>query len=174
MIGLSVTVRAGHLELDKTLVRRTLRAAGAEIAALARSKIRAPDGGGRLYYGKRYPGGRHRASLPGQPPATATGNLLRSISVKVFRDGEGVAIRDSAPEALWLEGGARGGGRLKRAGSFVRGGAGIGKTRVLAPRPFLSTALMEREASIGRRLKTSIDDGMKFVREKAPKTRGAR
>jgi hypothetical protein len=53
------------------------RAAG---AVLARRKVRQSTGTGKTYYGAEK--GKHRASLPGQPPASWTGQLANSISTR--------------------------------------------------------------------------------------------
>jgi hypothetical protein len=100
------------LDLDARRVRAVLRSAGSEIAALAGRKVRQSAGTGKTYYGK---GGKHRASLPGQPPASWTGQLANSISARVFRGGDGVLIRDSSFYARFLETGARGGVGAKAA-----------------------------------------------------------
>jgi hypothetical protein len=174
VIRLNVTVQGGRLELDKKLLRQTMRAAGTEVAAVARGLIRGSAGGGRLYRG-------HRASAPGQPPASQSGQLASSIRVKVYKSGEGVTIRDTAqsrggsgaPYALFLEAGAYGGrhrrpdhrkqtAAMRKARAIARG-----ETRMMEPRPFLSTALDMREASIAQRVAASINQGMKFVRQKA-------
>jgi hypothetical protein len=67
------------LDLDPRKVRAVPRSAGSEIAAVARRKVRQATGSGRVYYGR---GGRHLASLPGQPPASWTGQLANSISTR--------------------------------------------------------------------------------------------
>jgi hypothetical protein len=54
------------LQLDPKLVRAVLRSAGAEIAAVARRKVRTAVGSGRLAYSATK--GKHRALLLGQPP----------------------------------------------------------------------------------------------------------
>lgn len=177
MIRLKVDVKAGRLELDKRLLRATLRTAGNEVAGVARALIRKGTGSGRLYRGRR-------ASAPGQPPVSSSGLLSRSIRVRVFKSGEGVAIRDTAFYALFLQSGATGGGGNSRsqanilpAGQRGRGGrilrgknrmkaGAVSKSRVLLPRPFLTVALQQREASIAQRVAASINQGMKFVRQK--------
>lgn len=177
MIRLSVTVEAGRIDLDKRLLRQTLRAAGAEVVGVARTLVRKSQGSGRLYRGKR-------SSAPGQPPISRSGDLARSFKVSVFKSGEGVAIRDAAFYARFLETGARGGGGASRtrtnillAGQVGRRGrilrlknrmkrGAVNKTRVLMPRPFLTTALQMREASIAQRVAVSINTGIKFVRQK--------
>ncbi|MGH6990687.1 MAG: hypothetical protein ACREE3_12390 [Stellaceae bacterium] len=174
-VRLSVSVQAGRLEFDKRLVGRSLVAAGREIASVAKRMIANSERGGRLYRGPggsaaRYRGGyvrgAHRASVPGQAPARVTGTLGRDLVVRPFRSGEGVAIRDTAFYSLFLESGAHGGGRIKRAGQMVRGKSGIGQTRELKPRPFLSAALEQRETSIAARIAESVNSGLKFVRVK--------
>lgn len=173
---LQVSVQAGRLEFDKRLVRRSLVSAGREIASVAKRMIANSEPGGRLYRGPggsaaRYRGGYvrgvYRASAPGQPPASVTSTLVRDIVVRPFVSGEGVAIRDTAFYALFLEGGAHGGGRMTRAGRPVRGKSGIGQTRELEPRPFLSAALEQRETSIAARIAESVNSGLKFQRVNA-------
>ena len=160
------------LDLDPRKVRAVLRSAGSEIAALARRKVRQSTGSGKTYDGAEK--GKHRASLPGQPPASWTGQLASSISTRVFRGGDGVLIRDTAYYARFLEVGARGGIGSGRKGAKGRrntrqrrGGVAsvlpVGK-RVLLPRPFLSAAFDERKDSIGERVQRAIIDGTKFRR----------
>lgn len=167
MIRLSVTVPAATLELDKRALKRALMQAGREVAKDARRLIRTSPASGRLYRGPggsaKYRGagpGLHRASSPNQAPASDSGTLLRSIGVKPFQSGEGVRITDSAFYALFLEAGARGGGRLGPRGAKRRGKAGISKTRVLEPRPFLTTSLQSREQSLGPRLLRAMAGGI--------------
>lgn len=176
MIRLRVTIQPGRIDLDKRLLRATMRSAGSEVAAVARQLIRASAGSGRLYRGRR-------ASAPGEPPVGRTGQLAAGLRVKVYKSGEGVTIRDTArsaggsgaPYALFLEKGARGG-----VGSFKKGVKGrsnwrIGRdrhagkvgNRLVMPRPFLTTALQMREASIAQRVAASINGGLKFVKQRA-------
>jgi hypothetical protein len=171
LIKMSVIVPAARLELDKKMVRATMRQAGQEIAREARRLIRTSQGGGRLYRGpggsaKAYRGGyirgSHQASASGQAPASVTGNLARSIVVRPFKSGEGVAIRDTAFYALFLEGGATGGGRMGPRGNKRRGKGGIGTTRVMLPRPFLTMALQTQSATLGPRLVRAVEDGVKL------------
>lgn len=176
VVKLAVTVKAGRLELDKKLVRRSLVAAGREVARATKRLISQSSGGGRLYRGPggsaaKYRGGytpgAYRASAPGQSPARVTGTLARDVTVKPFRSGEGVAIRDTAFYALFLEAGAHGGG--SRGGRGIRNLRRRGKriamtARVLEPRPFLSRVLGQREASIGKRIGEAINSGVKFRR----------
>ena len=177
MIRLSVTVSGGRLELDKKVLRQTMRAAGTEVAAVARQLIRRG--------GTTGPRGGKRASSPSQPPANHSGLLASSFRVTVYKSGEGVSVRDTAFYARFLETGAHGGGgntkdkanilragQLGRSGRVLRGqnrmkSGAVNKTRVLMPRPFLTIALAMREASIAQRVGMSINQGVKFVRMKA-------
>lgn len=174
-LNLRIEIPAGYqLVFDKKRLKALLRSAGVEVAALARALIRRSEGGGRLYRGSggaRYRGGyragHYTASAPGKPPVSVTGNLARQIRVRPFRSGEGVAIRDLAFYALFLQQGARGGGRRKSGGAPVPGKGGIGKSRVLLPRPFLTAALDQRRDSLAARIKASIVDDVEFRRLKA-------
>ncbi|QHC35355.1 hypothetical protein [Komagataeibacter xylinus] len=184
-IQMKVTLSADALVFDKKALSRTFRQAGNEVAATARTLLRQSSGGGRLYYGPGgsaasyrggYKAGKYQASSPGQIPAKVTGTLARSIKVRPFRSGEGVAIRDTAFYALFLEAGAHGGGRSSSGGSggrgtkggqitgrtYQRGRHGIGKSRVLTARPFLEVALAQREASLGPRIRRAIQQGIKL------------
>lgn len=161
--SLKITVPSAALTWDKATLRRTFRAAGAEVASVARSLIR-----------------KSQQSAPGQPPVNRTGNLASHIIVKVFKSGEGVTIQDTArsksgsgaPYALFLEDGARGGSG-KKNGRNVRkriGGKSVliaaTGSRVLLPHPFLSVALDQREDSIEQRVKLALLEGIKFTRIK--------
>ncbi len=178
MIRLVVAVEGGRLELEKKQLRATMRSAGAEVAATARRLVRKAVGAGRLYRGPGgsaaayrggYKAGPHQASAPGQAPASITGTLANSIIVKPFKSGEGVAIRDTAFYAKFLEAGAVGGSGSGRAGvKGKRNKRGLpSSARVLLPRPFLSMALEQCEPSIALRVAAAINQGVKF--QKAPK-----
>ncbi|WP_242501252.1 hypothetical protein [Komagataeibacter xylinus] len=184
---MKVTVSADALAFDKKALGRTFRQAGNEVAATARKLLRQSAGGGRLYYGPggsaaKYRGGymtgKYQASSPGQIPAKITGTLARSIKVRPFRSGEGVAIRDTAFYALFLEAGAHGGGRSSSGGgraaagsamqgrTYRHGRAAIGKSRVLTARPFLEIALAQREPSLGPRIRRAVQQGIKLEKQK--------
>jgi len=170
------------LVYTKKRMRKLMRQAGQEVAGLARALIRRAAGGGRTYGGsggskfvykrsgksvsRPYKAGAYTASAPGQPPVNVTGTLLRGIIVRPFKSGDGVAVRDRTFYALFLEAGARGGGRKKRGGQRVKGKAGAASARVLQPRPFLSTALARRERSLGERVRAAIIDDIEFRRIK--------
>lgn len=167
--NLKITVPSYAFTVDKSILRKTLRTAGAEVASVARSLIR-----------------KSQTSTPGQPPANRTGNLASHIVVKMTRNGEGVIIQDTAqsargshaPYALFLEDGARGG--VGSGKKDVKGKRNVRKriggksvlvqavgSRILAPHPFLSAALDQRESSIATRVQAAIVDGVAFKRIKA-------
>jgi hypothetical protein len=156
------------LVFDKRKLSQQLRKAGNLVAADARA-LTAGAGSGRQY-------GQHRASAPGQPPAKQTGELTGSIKVNVKRGS--VRVSDAATAhrgaaafyARFLELGAQGG-----AGSGRRGVAGLRNTgrhrtgqrrtqgkRVLAPRPFLSTAVQRNERAITALIGEAVVDGLDF------------
>lgn len=62
-----------------TAASRGVRAGALIIEADAKQSIRQP-GSGRVY-------GRHRASAPGEPPASDTGRLLGSVETVLFDSG---------------------------------------------------------------------------------------
>lgn len=172
MIQLNVRVTsAGLLVNSKKNLRAIMRKAGTEVAAAAKKEIRGATAGGRTYRGSGgnpyrggYRSGPYTASSPGRPPANITGTLLRSIAVRPFKSGEGVAVRARVFYALFLQVGAKGGGKGK-ASRNRRGKAT--SARVLVARPFLSTALDSRSASLGTRIRDAIVSDIAFVRAKA-------
>lgn len=174
MAGIQIKITSAQLLYEKKRLRSTLRQAGNEVAATARSLIRKSAGGGRMYRGPggsaKYRGGyakgAYQASAAGQAPVSVTGTLAKSIRARPFRSGDGVAIRDSAFYALFLEHGAKGGGRRSANGIRVRGKQGVGTTRVLEPRTFLTTALEARRGSLGPRIQASLAQDMKLARAK--------
>lgn len=170
---ITVEIPYWALTFDKKKLGQTLRSAGAELAAYARSLIRGSHGSGK-----------HGASLPGQPPANQSGALARSIKTKMLKkrgDDVGVQVRDMVPYALALETGAFGGGRvagsgntkrshIKRSGEMRKAAAQArGEKREMAPRPFLSTAMEDRASSISARIRASVIDGIEFKRSKPSK-----
>ena len=163
MIRLDVRVTSAGLVVNqKKKLRATMRKAGAEVASVAKSMIRNSARSGRTYRGSS---GSYTASSPGQPPANLSGTLVRSIAVRPFKSGEGVAVRARVFYALFLEKGAKGGGgRSKR--SRNRRGAPV-TARVLLARPFLETALESRASSISSRIRAAIVDDVQFVRIRA-------
>lgn len=168
-VKMRIRVDTGYLlTLDKKAAKQTYRRAAAEILATARQKIRKGGGTGRRYY--LGGGGQYVASAPGQSPVSLTGALRRSGKASAFKSGTGFAVRFSAFYAVMLEEGARGGAgtRLGKSGS-VRNRRGVAAgSRVLEPRPFLTSALEERAASIEGRIKDAIMNGIEFRRQKGP------
>lgn len=156
MIGLRVGIPVGvQLTIDMKAKKKVLRQAGNQVARVTRRKL-SQGGTGRKY-------GAHTASAPGQPPAKRSGALARSIGVRVFRSGDGVAIRARRFTALFLEDGAAGGVGSGKAG--VKGKrntrrATVG-TRKLEPRPFLSAAMKElSEQKLGEQLRNALIQGI--------------
>jgi len=169
-MGLKIAVPAATLAFDKKELRKVLRSAGSEVAALARSLIRKSAGGGRTGY--KPGGGRYSASLPGQAPASRTGAAASGIRVKTTLKGLGVRVVDSQFYTRFLETGAQGGGGKKgsRNTRRRRGGksillAVVGR-RVLQPRPFLTTAMDQKGDSITARVRDAVVQGIAFKREK--------
>jgi hypothetical protein len=162
--------QTGRLVYGKVRLKKLMRQAGGEIAALARALIRGAQGGGRSYYG---PQGKHVASAPGEPPVSVTGKLAGSIKMRPFKSGEGVAVRETAFYALFLAAGAKGGVGSGRVG--VRGQRNkrnrrgeifaVGR-RVLLPRPSLTAALEQREISLAARVQAAVLDDIEFRRIK--------
>ena len=179
---LKITVPSVALTYDKKVLRATMRVAGNEVAAATRSLLRTSTGGGRTYYGTgggssaAFRGGyqkkKYSASLAGMAPRNLTGTLARSIVVKPFKSGEGVAIRDSAFYALMLEAGAQGGGGKKGARNVYakRGGVRVRVklvgSRILEKRPFLTRALDAKQGSLAPRIQGAAIQGIKLVRVK--------
>jgi Bacteriophage HK97-gp10, putative tail-component len=164
---LRIDVPSYAFTVDKKELRRALRGAGNEVAAVARSLIKRSQGSGRIYY--KPGGGRYQASAAGQAPVSRTGNLATSIKVRPGRRGDSVSVRDSAFYALILQAGAKGGsGSGKKGVKGKRNKRGkVSSQRTLEPRPFLTTALTQREDSIAARVRAAVVDGVKFQRIKA-------
>jgi len=174
--ALKITVPTVALVYDKKILKQTLRVAGNEVAGATRQLIRKSVGGGRIYYGAGgsaakyrggYKSGKYIASAPGQAPVSVTGTLLRSIKVRPFKNGEGVAVRESAFYALFLSVGARGGvGSGKFGVKGRRNKRGIVGSRVLKPRPSLTTALAARQTSLASRVEAAAVAGIRMQRVK--------
>ena len=151
------------LTFDKRALKKVLATAGREVAAQAKSYIKPGDGDGR-----KYP--HHQASAPGESPRSLTGNLRKSIVVRPFKSGEGVAIRDKAHYAASIEHGATGGGSngrgVTKRDRKVNRRHPKNQTRRLAPRPFLVKAMEAKRASIERRLSDAVTKGFAFARER--------
>lgn len=179
MIRIQITATGGRLELDKRKLKSVMRSAGAEIRARTRAMLSNSSGAGRVYKGlsgtpwrpKLYLKNGYRASAPGQPPVKVDGELEKSIVVRVFKSGEGVAIRNVKFYSLFLEAGAKGGAGNRKGGKGKRNKrGGLSSSRVLLPRPALSVALEQAEASLSDRIGAAINDGLTFKRAKLVRT----
>jgi hypothetical protein len=175
MPSLRVTVPAVALVYDKKILKQTLRVAGNEVAAATKQLIRKSAGGGKVYYGSGgssgyrggYKRGRYTASGPGQAPVSVTGTLLKSIKVRPFKSGEGVAVREGAFYALFLSAGAVGGVGSGKAGvKGRRNKRGVVGSRVLKPRPSLATALAARQGALTGRIEAAAVAGIRMQRAK--------
>jgi hypothetical protein len=163
-----ITVPAYAFTVDKSALRKALRAAGVEVASVARALIR-----------------KSQKSAPGLPPVSRSGALASHFAVKVDESGEGVTIRNKMFYSLFLEMGARGGGgdthnkanilpagetnwrgRVLRSKNRMKKSA-INRSRPLLPHPFLAPALAQREDSIAQRIEAAVVEGVKFKRLKA-------
>jgi hypothetical protein len=154
------------VEFDSTITRNVLKQAGQEIAALARSKIRSAVGGGKVYRKGAKP-----SSAPEQVPVSQTGELAAKIGTRMVPRRLAVTVTDKAGFAVMLEGGAYGGGQqagmprgigAKNKRSMLAGkntNTKVSGGRILAPRPFLSTALDDLADSITQRVGKALIQG---------------
>lgn len=144
---------------DKKVLKKTMRQAGQEVAAVAKRLIRSSTG------------------QPGGPPKSVTGQLIRSIKVRPSRSGLSVRVLDDAtdpkgrPYAVFLEAGTqqrtKPAGRVKRVHRKRTGPLTPkpGFTTVM-PRPFLSLALDQRSQSLAKRIGDAVQAGVAFKRIK--------
>ena len=115
MIAMKIVADSGRLEFSKTKIRGIFRSAGGEIKSRTVALLSTGNGGGRFYSGvgkslyRPAKPGRYQASAAGQAPVKVSGRLAGSIVVRVFKSGEGVAIRSTQYYAVMLEAGAQGG-----------------------------------------------------------------
>ena len=116
--------------MNKKDIKKALVAGAKLVAAEAKKEITASTPQGRHY-------GSHRASAPGQAPASRSGHLASSIKARAGA-GTSATVIDSAWYALPLEKGAEGGGGKK--GSRNKDGVTM-TPRHLAARPFMEVAL---------------------------------
>lgn len=111
----------------RAVARGTTRAAFL-LQKAAREKIQKPP-----KTGVERPRGRkkHRASAPGEAPATDTGNLARSITVVAAQDGlfPQALVTVTAPYALALEFGTKRSGKRRNT--------------IIAERPFMRPSVRE-------------------------------
>lgn len=112
-------------------VRRAINRGAAKVEGTARKKIMRGQKTGRVY-------GKHRASAPGEPPASDTGNLQTSIDIDIDTDGMGASVIAVAAYAAMLEFG----------------------TSKMAPRPFLHPSLEEQRNGIVRDIAKEINKAL--------------
>ena len=124
-----------NLEKKQKMTKKLLAKGVAKSALLVESAVKNKVARGSRT-GKIY--GNHRASAPGEPPKTDTGNLVSSVSNNQTSDFEYnvVAVADYAYELEY--------------GSFK-----------VAPRPFFMKSLRENEKKIVMLFSESLNKGMK-------------
>jgi hypothetical protein len=177
MSDLKLTVTNwGEVALDKRELRKLMRAAGNDIKNKTRRLIAKAEGGGRHY--PAHPATKYRAaapaytaSSPGSPPAAPTGGLRDSLKTYVYPSAEGFAVRARKFYALFLEAGARGGGRTggggRGAGNRRTGRKAAANTsRVLEPRPFLDRVMAAESGDLTRRVRAAIDKSLTWKETK--------
>ena len=177
MSDLKLTVTSwGEVLLDKREMKSLMRAAGNDVKNKTAKIINASQGGGRVTHYKGDKSGSYRASKPGDPPVRASGALRASLKTYVYPSGEGFAVRARQFYALFLEGGARGGGNpfggrpaasaAWRAQARRKRARGHYTTRVLEPRPFLDRVMAQEAPELDRRVKLALDKALKWKETK--------
>lgn len=177
MSDLKLTITSwGTVMIDKREMSKLMRAAGNDVKSKTQRIINSSQGGGRLTHYRGDKGGTYRASMPGDPPVRASGALRSSLRTYVFKSGEGFAVRARQFYALFLEGGARGGGNpfggrsaasaAWRAQSRRRRARGRYTTRVLEPRPFLDRVMKEQAPEIMRRTRDAMTKALTWKQTK--------
>ena len=127
-------------------IKTALYEIGAENTQQVKKYIYAPPKTGRYY---RFRGRWHRASAPGQSPATRSGYLARSINYHVS-GYDNVTIFSTAVYAAALEYGH----------TWTKGGV----TRKLLPRPYFIRAKNKKERDNYRSLERHVFDRLKGKR----------
>jgi HK97 gp10 family phage protein len=114
-------------------VRAVVRATAMRVEGTAKERIQRPPKTGRLYrtYNKRK---LHRASAPGESPATDSGTLASRVFHEVQAGGFEASVASDVRYAGYLEFG----------------------TRRMAPRPYLAPALREHADSFLRDLDLAV------------------
>ena len=114
-------------------IRAVVRATALKVEASAKEAIQRGPKSGRLYRttNKRK---MHRASAPGEAPATDTGALVSRIHSRVFGGGLEAAVSSNVSYAAYLE---------------------FGADR-MAPRPYLAPALQEHAEAFERDLGLAV------------------
>lgn len=165
MSDLKLTVTSwGSVMLDKREINALMRSAGNDVRSKTARLIAQSSGGGRSYLG---PGGRYRASSPGEPPVRRTGALRDSLKTYVFKEGAGFAVRARQFYALFLEAGAKGGGnpggnRISDRSGRRKRARGVYTSRVLEPRPFLDRVIAQEAGNLDRRVRQALEGALKW------------
>jgi hypothetical protein len=124
-----VTVELRNVER----VRRRLAAIGVAIE-------REPKTGRR--YERSNPRRVHRASAPGQAPATDSGDLVRDIAHRVDSDGLGASVESRAAQSAALEFG----------------------TTAMAARPFLHPAFERNRTTVRKTIEDAVASALRTAR----------
>lgn len=149
MTNIQITMPAYKVTYEKKETAKVMRAAASEVANGIRRLIRSKG---------------DKPSSPGEPPISKTGRLANSIKVSVDTRNDKVTarIKDTMFYALFLEKGAKGGGR-----KGARNKRGKQATqRVLQPRPFMYRVIDSKRESLTQRIQEAVLNDMKFVKEK--------
>lgn len=183
MSGLKLSVTSwGEVALDKRELRNLMRSAGNDVRNKTARMLAASQGSGRAYrggggaaYRGQYVARAYHASAPGEPPVAVSGTLRGSLRTYVYPTGEGFAVRERAFYAVFLEGGARGGGNpfgSRGASGGVPGrhrrhrARGKYTARVLAPRPALARVMAEQGPDLDRRVRVALAQALTWKQTK--------
>lgn len=173
---LTFAVPSVAISFDKKQTAAAIRTGVKAVAKVARGLVRGSGGGGRQY-------GSHQASAPGEPPAKFSGLLAGSIRTSVRARGQEIigrvldAARDAEgkPYSRFLETGAAGGGpsssgrtRSHRKRSLLQRKSAAMTRRMMAPRPYLSTALDSQHSVIEKLIADAVQADIKLVMTHAP------
>ena len=116
-------------------IRRAIEASALEVERAAKTSVQRGPKTGRVY--KKYnPRRTHRASAPGQPPATDTGYLASSVHAWMDPDGLGATVQAHAKYGPYLEYGTENEDGTQR----------------IKPRPFLLPAFERKRKRIADRI----------------------
>jgi HK97 gp10 family phage protein len=137
--GLKTASAAVQAAVVKEL-EKALFVAGKQIEREAKESILNGEKTGRLY--KRDKGVTHRASAPGEAPASDTGRLINSINTYVDRSDTSATV-------------VAGRGTVNYAAALEFG------TQKVAPRPFMAPALEKSKPFIRDRLAKAVSDGIR-------------
>ncbi len=117
-------------------INKAVFASAQKVAAEAKKSIMDGNKSGRVYKRRSV---THKASAPGEAPASDTGRLVNSINAYALKDGEAIAVA--------------GRGTVKYAAMLEFG------TSKIAPRPFMFPALEKSKAWIAERLNKAVRKG---------------